>query len=53
MDKPSVDLLRDSVTEVLKDKRYRRRAKEIQAEMLSYDPIRVVIESIDAVANRK
>ena len=51
-DKPSVELLRESVTKVLEDERYRRRAKEIQSEMLSYDPIMVVIESIDAVANR-
>jgi len=50
-DTPSVELLRESVTNVLKVDRYKTRAKEIQSEMLSYDPIKVLIESIEAVAN--
>jgi len=50
--KPSVQQLQESVTSVLEDERYRRRAKEIQLEMLSYDPIKVVIEGIGNIANR-
>ncbi|KAH8589964.1 putative UDP-glucuronosyltransferase 2A3 [Bisporella sp. PMI_857] len=48
-DKPSVRMIEAGVTSILEDSHFRRRAKEIKAEMLSYDPINVIIDSIDAI----
>lgn len=52
-DKPSVDMLRESVTKVLVDGRYLERARAIQAEMRNYDPIQVVVDSIEEVSQQR
>jgi len=52
-DKPSADMIEKSVTQVLLDEKYKKRAKEIQAEMSTYDPIGVILESINTVTKGK
>jgi UDP:flavonoid glycosyltransferase YjiC (YdhE family) len=48
---PTTEALRLAITEIFKDPKYKQKAKAIQAEMLSYDPIGVVIENIEEVAH--
>lgn len=50
---PTPEMVHQAVREVLGNPMYKKRAKEIQAEMQSYDPVGVVIENIEEVANVK
>jgi len=50
---PTPEMVHQAVREVLGNPMYRKRAKEMQAEMQSYDPVGVVIENIEEVANVK
>ena len=50
---PTPEMVYQAVTEVLEDPKYKTRAKEIQAEMQSYDPVGVVVENIEVVVNSK
>jgi UDP:flavonoid glycosyltransferase YjiC (YdhE family) len=47
---PSAEQLRDAVDEVLGNERYKTRAVEIQAEMVKYDPMGVIIENIEELS---
>lgn len=50
---PSVEQLSQGIDEVLTNCRYKARALEIQAEIAMYDPINVIIENIEELAERK
>lgn len=47
---PTPEIVNAAVLEVLDNRKYKEKAVEIQVEMQSYDPIGVIIESIEAVA---
>ncbi|KAF5020204.1 hypothetical protein F66182_7769 [Fusarium sp. NRRL 66182] len=49
---PSVEQLSHAVDEVLENDRFKRRALEIQAEIAGYDPVGVIIQSIEELAER-
>ena len=48
---PPSDAVRNAVVEVLTDRKYRRRALEIQAEIRTYNPIAIISGAIDEVAS--
>ncbi|PVH83676.1 glycosyltransferase family 1 protein [Cadophora sp. DSE1049] len=48
---PSKQVLYEAISKVLQDLKYKRRAVEIKEEMESYDPIEVIVNSIEEVAN--
>lgn len=50
---PSVNQLRQAVDEVLADNRYKARALEIQAEIATRDPLGVIVENIEELAERE
>ncbi|CZR52954.1 related to N-glycosyltransferase [Phialocephala subalpina] len=47
--RPTVEALQEAVMATLDDPKYKKRAKEIQDEMRSYDPIGVIEQSIEEV----
>jgi UDP:flavonoid glycosyltransferase YjiC (YdhE family) len=47
-DKPTVFALEKAVMEILNNPKYKKRAGEIQKEMQRYDPIKVIVENIEA-----
>ena len=49
---PTPEALLEAGTKIFEDPRYSEKAKAVQAEMQSYDPIGVVIENIEEVAGR-
>ena len=49
---PSTEQLERAVEEILSNRRYKARALEIQAEIATYDPVGVIIENIEELANR-
>lgn len=49
---PQPEALLMAGREIFKDLQYTKKAKAVQAEMQSYDPIGVVIENIEEVAGR-
>ncbi|KAH6722063.1 putative UDP-glucuronosyltransferase 2A3 [Leptodontidium sp. MPI-SDFR-AT-0119] len=48
---PSEETLREAVTTILREPKYKNRAMEIKQEMESFDPIEVIINNIEEVAN--
>jgi UDP:flavonoid glycosyltransferase YjiC (YdhE family) len=48
---PSHEQLQKAVDEILSNKKYKMRALEIQAEIATYDPVSVVVETIEELAN--
>lgn len=50
---PTPDAVHLAVTKIFEDPKYTKRAKAVQAEMQSYDPVGVVIENIEEVAEGK
>jgi len=48
--RPTPDAVLQAAVEIFEDPKYTRKAKAVQAEMHSYDPIGVVIENIEEVA---
>lgn len=51
--KPTQEQIIEAVDEVIKNPKYRKRAKEMEAEMKSFDPISVVAANIDELAALK
>ncbi|KAM0344917.1 hypothetical protein ACHAPU_007050 [Fusarium lateritium] len=47
---PSTEQLAQAVDEVLGSEKYKKRAMEIQAEIAGYDPVGVIIQSIEELA---
>ncbi|KAI0133798.1 MGT family glycosyltransferase [Xylariales sp. AK1849] len=48
---PSTEQLEQAIDEIFSNKSYKARALEIQAEIATYDPVSVVIEVIEELAN--
>ena len=46
---PSPEAIRLAITKIFEDPKYTEKAKAVQAEMLSYDPVGVVIKNIEEV----
>jgi len=51
--KPTQEQILEAVDEVIKNPKYRTRAKELEAEMATFDPISVVANTIDELAALK
>ncbi|CAJ0550215.1 Ff.00g101450.m01.CDS01 [Fusarium sp. VM40] len=50
---PSAEQLSQAVYEILDNDKFKKRALEIQTEISQYDPVGVIIESIEELAKRK
>jgi UDP:flavonoid glycosyltransferase YjiC (YdhE family) len=50
---PTPEAVRLAVTNIFEDPKYMKKARAVQAEMQSYDPVGVIIESIEEVAAGK
>jgi UDP:flavonoid glycosyltransferase YjiC (YdhE family) len=50
---PTPEAVRLAVTNIFEDPKYLKKARAVQAEMQSYDPVGVIIESIEEVAAGK
>ncbi|KIL88673.1 hypothetical protein FAVG1_07920 [Fusarium avenaceum] len=50
---PSAEQLSQAVDEILENDKFKERALEIQTEIAQYDPVGVIIESIEELAKRK
>lgn len=51
--KPTQEQILEGVDEVIKNPKYRKRAKELEAEMATFDPMSVIADSIDELAALK
>jgi UDP:flavonoid glycosyltransferase YjiC (YdhE family) len=45
--RPSIEALRDGIEEVLTDPKYKKACQRIQAEIATFDPIRVIAGNMD------
>jgi UDP:flavonoid glycosyltransferase YjiC (YdhE family) len=50
---PSQDTIREAVEEILADKKYKRRAQELQKGMEEYDTFSLVVENIEELASKQ
>lgn len=50
---PSAEQLRKAVDEILHNQKYKTRALEIQTEIVEYDPVEVIIETIEDLARQR
>lgn len=51
--KPTVEAIRAAVEEVISDPKYKKACEKIQAEMATFDPLKVVTETIEELAAKQ
>lgn len=51
-DKPTSEMVEQAVLRILQNPSYKTRAQEMKAEMKSYDPLGVIVENIERVAEK-